>query len=58
MQPNQEMEKTKKQYEKPRLRTIELAAEEVLGVGCKMASGGGGPSPPTCQASSCIDIGS
>ena len=35
MQPDQTKEKKKRLYEKPRLRTIELAAEEVLGVGCK-----------------------
>jgi hypothetical protein len=28
-------EKTKQVYEKPRLRIIELAAEEVLGISCK-----------------------
>jgi hypothetical protein len=28
-------EKTKQPYEKPRLRTIELTAEEVLAIGCK-----------------------
>jgi len=30
-----EHEKDKRAYEKPRLRTIELAAEEVLAPGCK-----------------------
>lgn len=28
-------EKQKRSYEKPRLRIIELAAEEILSVGCK-----------------------
>ncbi len=33
--------KTKKHlYEKPRLRTIELVADEVLAVGCKVRGGG------------------
>ena len=32
--------KKRKVYEKPRLRTINLEAEEVLAVGCKIASGG------------------
>ena len=40
MQSKQDKEKTKMPYEKPRLRTIELAAEEVLAVGCKLMSGG------------------
>jgi hypothetical protein len=34
MQHKQNKEK-KDSYEKPKLRTIELSAEEVLGVGCK-----------------------
>ena len=33
--PHDMEEKEKKTYEKPKLRTIELAAEEVLTVGCK-----------------------
>ena len=40
-------EKEKTAYEKPRLRTIELAVEEVMGVGCKMPSGPG-PVSGTC----------
>jgi hypothetical protein len=28
-------EELKREYEKPRLRIIELAAEEVMGIGCK-----------------------
>ncbi len=32
--------KKRKVYEKPRLRTINLEAEEVLAVGCKIAGGG------------------
>jgi hypothetical protein len=33
--PHDKKEKEKRTYEKPTLRTIELAAEEVLTVGCK-----------------------
>jgi hypothetical protein len=33
---------SKKSYEKPRLRTIPLIAEEVLAVNCKTASGAPG----------------
>jgi len=32
---HKENEKKKQPYEKPRLRTIELVAEEVLGIACK-----------------------
>ena len=31
--------KQKRQYEKPRLRCIELVTEEVLGSGCKFING-------------------
>jgi len=33
----------KRQYGTPRLRVIELVAEEVLAVGCKMVAGSPGP---------------
>jgi hypothetical protein len=36
MQPKKEKQ-NKQVYEKPGIRTIELAAEEVLGIGCKTA---------------------
>lgn len=41
-------------YEKPRLRTVELAAKEVLAVGCKQPSDGinAGSGPP-CLFGSC-----
>lgn len=35
-------------YQTPALRTIELAAEEVVAVGCKMVSSGGGNKPGSC----------
>lgn len=44
MQHNDE-KKEKHAYKKPRLRIIELTAEEVLAVGCKMTV------PPTGQGS-------
>ncbi len=50
----------RKTYEKPRLRTIELAAEEVLAVGCKTISSGiapGAVSPP-CMIRNCSGRGS
>ncbi len=37
-QTNQD--RNKKKYEKPVLRIIELAAEEVLAAGCKLSFGG------------------
>ena len=48
----------KEKYEKPRLRVIELKADEVLAAGCKLSGGGGGPLPPTCTGTSCVDAGS
>lgn len=48
--------KSKQTYEKPRLRVIELVAEEVMGVGCKTATG---PGPVTlCATGACFDTGS
>lgn len=53
----QEKIKGKKSYEKPRLRSIELVAEEVLGIGCKTVAGdptgasGGGCTNPACSMS-------
>ena len=51
-------EKGKRVYEKPRLRTIELAAEEVLGVGCKLAGGGFDFGAAPCAANNCSQLGS
>ena len=47
---------TKQPYEKPRLRTIDLAAEEILAAGCKIDV----QSAPlqTCFTQTCFDIGS
>ncbi len=50
--------KSRKTYEKPRLRVIELAAEEVLGVGCKSASGGFARGAAVCMFSTCAGAGS
>ena len=54
----QKKDKTPKQaYEKPRLRTIELVAEEILAVGCKTSPAdfngklGGGCTNPLCSSS-------
>ncbi len=50
--------RAKQAYEKPRFRTIDLAAEEVLAVGCKLDGGPGGPIGASCTASSCFAAGS
>ena len=50
-------QKDKKVYEKPKLRTIELRADEVLTEGCKTsASGAFGIAP--CNANNCQGLGS
>jgi hypothetical protein len=61
MKSDEKKQKKKQPYEKPRLRTIELAAEEVLATGCKTLSSGptnfGGQ--PFCGiSSSCVLDGS
>jgi len=46
--------KNKQHYEKPRLRTIELAADEILAVGCKVLQGQTGKeSPIGCGTAAC-----
>ena len=57
MEPDQQIEKSKQPYQKPKLRTIELAAEEVLAVGCKTVAI---PAPlgATCIANTCSTLGS
>ena len=42
-----------REYEKPRLRVIELAAEEVLGAGCKLEFSGVAPLAAPCEANNC-----
>jgi hypothetical protein len=48
---------TKEVYEKPRLRSIELAAEEVLAVGCKTTNQSA-VGKPTCNSRPCSQRGS
>ena len=43
----------KKEYKKPELRTIKLAADEVLAVGCKLKKSNGG-APNFGNRKSCI----
>lgn len=48
MESKQEKKKARKLYEKPRLRTIELAADEVLATGCKTIDGTMNVGQPFC----------
>jgi hypothetical protein len=58
MQHNDEKQE-KQAYEKPRLRIIELTAEEVLAVGCKNAPGSPGVSGSLCGSINCaLTVGS
>ncbi len=56
---NEPKRKRRARYQKPKLRVIDLAAEEVLGIGCKTSSAnGGGPLGATRTANNCLQIGS
>jgi hypothetical protein len=44
----------KEVYQKPRLGTVDLAAEQVLGIGCKV---GGSASGTSCSANVCFGVG-
>lgn len=49
----------KRKYKKPTVRVVHLAAKEVLAVGCKLASGGGGYGDACHMIGTCIgDTGS
>ena len=52
------MKKPKKEYQKPELRTIKIASEEVLGVGCKTNGGGFNVGGTPCMANNCVKKGS
>ncbi|MBW1743971.1 MAG: hypothetical protein JRJ47_11200 [Deltaproteobacteria bacterium] len=58
MTSEQDKEKTKLPYERPRLRIIELAAEEVLATGCKTAGASTGVGVTPCTLGSCAGEGS
>jgi hypothetical protein len=55
MKDNYTQEQTKQVYEKPKLRAIDLTADEVLAIGCKTAHGGG-PNSPSCAVKKCAGI--
>lgn len=49
----------KKEYERPRLRIIELKAEEVLAIGCKhLTTTAPGSNKPPCMIRHCSGKGS
>jgi hypothetical protein len=48
----------KKVYKKPKLTTIELAVDEVLFTGCKLASGGFAFGATPCPSNFCVSEGS
>ena len=49
----------KKDYQKPEVTIIDLAADEVLATGCKTASTSAAPGTPLCVAvGGCATIGS
>lgn len=48
----------KRVYQKPKLTTIELAVDEVLFTGCKLASGGYAFNATPCTANFCVADGS
>jgi len=60
--PNDEHTKSgKKAYQKPQLRTIELVADEVLAVGCKVQNGVAGFDNPKASCAlprNCFSEGS
>ena len=48
----------KERYEPPRLRIIEIEADQVLGVGCKLESGGVAFGATPCPVNFCAESGS
>ncbi len=58
IKPEEEKENIKRTYEKPRLLAIELSVDEVLGIGCKLWSGGSAYGVTPCPANICLSGGS
>ena len=57
VEENEKKEASRK-YVKPRLRTIELVADEVLASGCKMSGSAAPGSPLSCMENNCSQDGS
>lgn len=53
MKNNSKTDRPKRPYAAPRMRVIALAAEEILGVGCKVEGGGAAPMGVTCTVNNC-----
>lgn len=49
---------SKEPYAKPRLRVINIEADQVLGVGCKLEGGGAAFGASPCPANFCAEAGS
>jgi hypothetical protein len=58
MKREMKKEGDKKKYVKPKLTTIELAADEVLSIGCKLLLGGTAAGAIPCPANNCNQDGS
>lgn len=59
MKSKQEERRCKQPYEKPVLRVIEMETDQVLGIGCKTATGPPDVGDPaTCIGSFCSEEGS
>jgi hypothetical protein len=58
MKHKNQKERGKRVYEKPTLTTIELAVDEVLFIGCKLAGGGFAWGTTPCAGSGCTQEGS
>jgi len=57
---SQRSEQSKKTYHKPEIKVIDLAAEEILAIGCKTPTTvpAGSSAGPGCLAQSCLQPGS
>lgn len=56
MKTEVESKKKKRPYKKPELKTIELAAREVLAAGCKLDGGGNNFGDEPCNIGSCAGV--
>ena len=59
IEKTEKIKRTKRDYKKPTLRVIDLAAEEVLAIGCKTTTGGTASlAMPCLPGNSCSGPGS
>ena len=57
-EPGSSENAAKAPFVKPRLRTVELSTDEVLGKGCKQSGNGNVGHPHSCTANSCVNAAS